>query len=66
MTLLTKARTDLVRRFCTLTVSTENVRVKLNLLNPSKSQRDELYMKRVNPVCTFLLLRTVLFGDKTH
>ena len=33
--------------------------------NPSKSQRDELYMKRVNPVCTFPGQGTVLFGDKT-
>ena len=33
--------------------------------NPSKSQRDELYMKRVNPVCTFTGQGTVLFGDKT-
>ena len=34
--------------------------------NPSKSQRDELYMKRVNPVCTFPGQGTVLFGDKTR
>jgi phage tail sheath protein FI len=33
--------------------------------NPNKSQRDELYMKRVNPVCTFPGQGTVLFGDKT-
>ena len=33
--------------------------------NPSKSQRDELYMKRINPVCTFSGQGTVLFGDKT-
>jgi hypothetical protein len=40
--------------------------VLLNLLiNPTKSQRDELYPKRVNPVATFPGQGTVLFGDKT-
>ena len=33
--------------------------------NPTKSQRDELYPKRVNPVATFPGQGTVLFGDKT-
>jgi len=33
--------------------------------NPTKSQRDELYPKRVNPVCTFPGHGTLLFGDKT-
>jgi len=33
--------------------------------NPNKSQRDELYMKRVNPVVVFPGQGTVLFGDKT-
>ena len=33
--------------------------------NPTKTQRDELYMKRVNPVATFPGQGTVLFGDKT-
>ena len=33
--------------------------------NPNKSQRDELYMKRINPVVTFPGQGTCLFGDKT-
>ena len=33
--------------------------------NPTKSQRDILYPKRVNPVATFPGQGTVLFGDKT-
>jgi phage tail sheath protein FI len=33
--------------------------------NPTKSQRDELYPKRVNPVASFPGQGTVLFGDKT-
>src|SRR6056300_84567 len=33
--------------------------------NPTKSQRDELYPKRINPVATFPGQGTVLFGDKT-
>jgi len=33
--------------------------------NPSKTQRDELYRARVNPVATFPGQGTVLFGDKT-
>jgi len=33
--------------------------------NPTKSQRDELYRARVNPVATFPGQGTVLFGDKT-
>ena len=33
--------------------------------NPTKTQRDELYPKRVNPVSTFPGQGTVLFGDKT-
>ena len=33
--------------------------------NPNKSQRDELYRARVNPVVTFPGQGTVLFGDKT-
>ena len=33
--------------------------------NPTKSQRDQLYPKRVNPVSTFPGQGTVLFGDKT-
>ena len=33
--------------------------------NPTKSQRDELYPARINPVSTFPGQGTVLFGDKT-
>ena len=33
--------------------------------NPTKSQRDQLYPKRVNPVTFFPGQGTVLFGDKT-
>jgi len=33
--------------------------------NPKKSQRDELYKARVNPVVTFPGQGTILFGDKT-
>ena len=33
--------------------------------NPTKSQRDELYPARINPVATFPGQGTVLFGDKT-
>ena len=33
--------------------------------NPTKTQRDELYRARVNPVTTFPGQGTVLFGDKT-
>ena len=33
--------------------------------NPTKTQRDELYPARINPVSTFPGQGTVLFGDKT-
>tara|TARA_Y100000310_G_scaffold345492_1_gene465602 strand:+ start:935 stop:2944 length:2010 start_codon:yes stop_codon:yes gene_type:complete len=33
--------------------------------NPKRSERDQLYMKRVNPVTNFPGLGVVLFGDKT-
>ena len=33
--------------------------------NPTKSQRDELYAKRVNPIVSFPGQGIVLFGDKT-
>jgi hypothetical protein len=33
--------------------------------NPTKAQRDIIYPKRINPVCTFPGQGTVLFGDKT-
>ena len=38
--------------------------VKLGF-NPNKSQRDDLFTSRVNPVCTFPGEGTVLYGDKT-
>ena len=38
--------------------------VKLSF-NPNKSQRDDLFTARVNPVCTFPGEGTVLYGDKT-
>ena len=33
--------------------------------NPNKTQRDDLYRARINPVVTFPGQGTVLFGDKT-
>ncbi|MBT8171462.1 phage tail sheath subtilisin-like domain-containing protein [Candidatus Bathyarchaeota archaeon] len=33
--------------------------------NPTKSQRDQLYPARINPVATFPGQGTILFGDKT-
>ncbi len=33
--------------------------------NPDKTDRDELYMNGVNPICTFKNEGTLLFGDKT-
>lgn len=33
--------------------------------SPSKTDRDKLYLKRVNPIATFPGQGTVLFGDKT-
>jgi phage tail sheath protein FI len=33
--------------------------------NPNKTQRDDLYRNRINPVVTFPGQGTVLFGDKT-
>jgi phage tail sheath protein FI len=62
------ARTDLVADswFSPAGFNRGNVRGVVKLaFNPTKSQRDELYMKRVNPVCTFPGQGTVLFGDKT-
>ena len=62
------ARTDLVSDswFSPAGFNRGNVRGAIKLaFNPSKSQRDELYMKRINPVCTFPGQGTVLFGDKT-
>jgi hypothetical protein len=33
--------------------------------NPLKDQRDDLYKRRINPICTFPGQGTILFGDKT-
>ena len=46
------------------TRGTINNAIKL-AFNPSQAQRDLLYPKRVNPVMFSLLVRMVLFGDKT-
>ena len=62
------SRTDLVADswFSPAGFNRGNIRGAVKLaFNPSKSQRDELYMKRINPVCTFPGQGTVLFGDKT-
>ena len=62
------ARTDLVADswFSPAGFNRGNIRGAVKLaFNPTKSQRDELYMKRINPVCTFPGQGTVLFGDKT-
>ena len=62
------ARTDLVADswFSPAGFNRGNIRGSVKLaFNPNKTQRDELYMKRVNPVCTFPGQGTVLFGDKT-
>jgi len=62
------ARTDLVADswFSPAGFNRGNIRGSVKLaFNPSKSQRDELYMKRINPVVTFPGQGTVLFGDKT-
>ena len=62
------ARTDLVADswFSPAGFNRGNIRGAIKLaFNPNKSQRDELYMKRVNPVVTFPGQGTVLFGDKT-
>ena len=62
------ARTDLVADswFSPAGFNRGNIRGSVKLaFNPTKTQRDELYMKRVNPVCTFPGQGTVLFGDKT-
>ena len=62
------ARTDLTADswFSPAGFNRGNIRGAIKLaFNPTKSQRDELYMKRVNPVVTFPGQGTVLFGDKT-
>jgi phage tail sheath protein FI len=62
------ARTDLVADswFSPAGLNRGIVRGAVKLaFNPTKTQRDELYRARVNPVATFPGQGTVLFGDKT-
>ena len=62
------ARTDLIADswFSPAGLNRGVVRGAVKLaFNPTKSQRDELYRARVNPVATFPGQGTVLFGDKT-
>ena len=62
------ARTDLIADswFSPAGLNRGIVRGAIKLaFNPSKTQRDELYRARVNPVATFPGQGTVLFGDKT-
>ena len=62
------ARTDLVADswFSPAGLNRGIIRGAVKLaFNPTKTQRDELYRARVNPVATFPGQGTVLFGDKT-
>ena len=62
------ARTDLVADswFSPAGLNRGIVRGAIKLaFNPTKTQRDELYRARVNPVATFPGQGKVLFGDKT-
>ena len=62
------ARTDLVADswFSPAGLNRGIIRGAVKLaFNPQKSQRDELYRARINPVATFPGQGTVLFGDKT-
>ena len=62
------ARTDLVAdsHFSPAGFNRGVVRGAVKLAyNPNKTQRDELYRARINPVVTFPGQGTILFGDKT-
>ena len=62
------ARTDLIADswYSPAGFNRGNVRGAVKLAyNPSKTQRDDLYRSRINPVVTFPGQGTVLFGDKT-
>ena len=62
------ARTDLIADswYSPAGFNRGNVRGAVKLAyNPNKTQRDDLYRNRINPVCTFPGQGTVLFGDKT-
>jgi len=62
------ARTDLIQDswYSPAGFNRGNIRGAVKLaFNPNKSQRDDLYRNRINPVVTFPGQGTVLFGDKT-
>ena len=62
------ARTDLVADswFSPAGFNRGTIRGAVKLaFNPNKTQRDDLYRNRINPVVTFPGQGTVLFGDKT-
>ena len=62
------ARTDLIADswFSPAGLNRGQIRGAIKLAyNPTKTQRDELYRARVNPVVTFPGQGTLLFGDKT-
>jgi len=62
------ARTDLVADswYSPAGYNRGNIRGAVRLsFNPTKTQRDDLYRNRINPVVTFPGQGTVLFGDKT-
>jgi phage tail sheath protein FI len=62
------ARTDLIADswYSPAGFNRGNIRGAVKLaFNPNKSQRDDLYRNRINPVVTFPGQGTVLFGDKT-
>jgi phage tail sheath protein FI len=62
------ARTDLVADswYSPAGYNRGNIRGAVKLaFNPNKTQRDDLYRSRINPVVTFPGQGTVLFGDKT-
>ena len=62
------ARTDLVAdsHFSPAGFNRGVIRGAIKLaFNPNKTQRDDLYRARINPVCTFPGQGTILFGDKT-
>jgi phage tail sheath protein FI len=62
------ARTDLIADswYSPAGYNRGNIRGAVKLaFNPNKTQRDDLYRNRINPVVTFPGQGTVLFGDKT-
>ena len=62
------ARTDLIADswYSPAGYNRGNIRGAVKLaFNPTKTQRDDLYRQRINPVVTFPGQGTILFGDKT-